>query len=447
MNRLKSLIITCLTVLVTALLGLGPPVAQAVTLQVDPANGYYIPDYFNTPNWANSPPLTKFVDPLPGLYISGVSPIPAAGAQYIPVAVPDTTTFPGSDYYEIELGQYTQQMHSGLANPTTLRGYRQTNTTDPVVSAFHYLGPVIIATKGKPVRMKFTNSLPAMGAGGELFVPVDTSIMGSGDFTIDYDPQTKATIPQVSGTFPQNRATLHLHGGLNPWISDGTAHQWTAPASETTTVYPKGVSAAYVPDMWFDASGNLIPNSATCTQGTTTCTTLGATNNPGPGKLSFYWTNEQSARLMFYHDHAYGITRLNVYAGEAAGYLLADPVQEDALAAATVPGTVGTTPDLGHLLPLVIQDKTFVPDNGVAGGQLAATDPTWDTVKFGGFGNLWFPHVYMPNQNNGPGSGGANPMGRWDYALWFWPPYTGLLNHGELGAHLRFGFVLRCGRA
>ena len=25
---------------------------------------------------------------------------------------------------------------------------------------------------------------------------------------------------------------------------------------------------------------------------------------------------------MFYHDHAYGITRLNVYAGEAAGYLL-----------------------------------------------------------------------------------------------------------------------------
>ena len=27
---------------------------------------------------------------------------------------------------------------------------------------------------------------------------------------------------------------------------------------------------------------------------------------------------------MFYHDHAWGITRLNVYAGEAAGYLLTD---------------------------------------------------------------------------------------------------------------------------
>ena len=31
---------------------------------------------------------------------------------------------------------------------------------------------------------------------------------------------------------------------------------------------------------------------------------------------------------MFYHDHAYGITRLNVYAGEAAGYLLQDPVEQ-----------------------------------------------------------------------------------------------------------------------
>ena len=47
---------------------------------------------------------------------------------------------------------------------------------------------------------------------------------------------------------------------------------------------------------------------------------------------------------MFYHDHAYGITRLNVYAGEAAGYLLADPAEEDLLFAATVPGTIGTDP-------------------------------------------------------------------------------------------------------
>jgi hypothetical protein len=98
----------------------------------------------------------------------------------------------------------------------------------------------------------------------------------------------------------------------------GTPHQWTAPAGEATN-FKKGLSVGYVPDMWFDANGNLIPNSATCTQGTTLCTTPGATNNPGDGKLTYYWTNQQSGRLMFYHDHAYGVTRLNVYAGEAAG--------------------------------------------------------------------------------------------------------------------------------
>ena len=28
--------------------------------------------------------------------------------------------------------------------------------------------------------------------------------------------------------------------------------------------------------------------------------------------MTFYYTNQQSARLMSYHDHSWGITRLNV---------------------------------------------------------------------------------------------------------------------------------------
>ena len=40
---------------------------------------------------------------------------------------------------------------------------------------------------------------------------------------------------------------------------------------------------------------------------------------------------------MFYHDHAYGITRLNVYAGEAAGYLLQDPVEQSLINGGTIP--------------------------------------------------------------------------------------------------------------
>ena len=43
----------------------------------------------------------------------------------------------------------------------------------------HFLGPVIAATKNKPVRIVFYNLLPN-GSGGDLFMPVDSTIMGSG---------------------------------------------------------------------------------------------------------------------------------------------------------------------------------------------------------------------------------------------------------------------------
>ncbi|HEV2116678.1 MAG TPA: hypothetical protein VGR48_11670, partial [Terriglobales bacterium] len=263
------------------------------------------------------PPFTggmqKFLDAMPDLKAL--------------IATPDTTTFPGSDFYVIELVEYSQQLHFNLA-PTKLRGYCQLISGGCTPS---YLGPVILAQKNRPVRVLFKNMLPA-GSGGSLFIPVDTTYMGAG------------------AGFTQNRATLHLHGGATPWISDGTPHQWTAPSGESGGA-ARGASVQFVPDMWFDGTGSLIAGCA----GQSTCP--GATNDPGAGNLTFFWTNQQGARLMFYHDHAYGITRLNVYAGEAAGYLLYDPVEESALASATVPGTIT---DLGHLIPLVIQDKTFV---------------------------------------------------------------------------------------
>ena len=105
--------------------------------------------------------------------------------------------------------------------------------------------------------------------------------------------------PIAGKKYTQNRATLHLHGGLTPWISDGTPHQWITPASEVTS-YPIGVSVKNVPDM----------------------------PDPGPGSMTFFYTNQQSARLMFYHDHSFGITRLNVYAGEAAGYMIEDETEK-----------------------------------------------------------------------------------------------------------------------
>ncbi|WP_379969305.1 fibronectin type III domain-containing protein [Ectobacillus sp. sgz5001026] len=353
--------------------------AQAATTNMNQGS---TPDYYQTPNYANSPlpefdansnivpgtGMRKFVDTLPGMGSNNANDL----GQYIPVAVPDTTTYPGSDYYEISLVEYKEQMHKDLP-ATKLRGYMQTNTNDPTVKDKpSYFGPTIIAHKDRPVRVKFTNKLPT-GSGGDLFLPVDTSLMGAG------------MGPDGKSMYTQNRATLHLHGGITPWISDGTPHQWITPAGENTP-YPKGVSVKNVPDM----------------------------PDPGDGSMTFFYTNQQSARMMFYHDHSYGLTRLNIYAGEASGYLIRDQVEQDLIDKGIIPKDE---------IPLFIQDKTFVPTDN----QLAATDPTWDKMKWGGLGNLWFPHVYMPNQNPYDLSG-ANPMGRWDYGPWFWPPNTGLAN-------------------
>ena len=139
---------------------------------------------------------------------------------------------------------------------------------------------LIVATRDRPVRVKFTNKLPT-GAGGNLFIPVDTTYMGAG-------------AGPNGGNYTQNRATIHLHGGNTIWISDGTPHQWTTPAGENTP-YPKGVSVKNVPDM--DGGVEPARNFNILLQ--------------QPTKRS---TNVLSRPRL-------GITRLNVYAGEAAGYL------------------------------------------------------------------------------------------------------------------------------
>lgn len=442
-----SIISAMLAALAGQMPGFGPGEAGALTpAEIRAASRTTgVPDYFNTANWANSPPLRKFMDALP-LPAPPGDPGTATLGQSIPIAVPDQASYPGSDYYEIEVDEYNEQMHSELPAPgTKLRGYRQTNGPLGLAQPFHYLGPVIIGDKNRAIRIKFTNSLPTTAAGGNLFVPVDASIMGSGPFDIDYNPETKQARARTQGLFPQNRADLHLHGGRTPWISDGTAHQWITPSGEAT-VYPKGVSVDYVPDMWFTAAGAHITNvtvpGSNCA-GSTTCGVGGATNNPGAGAQTYFWTNQQSSRMMFFHDHSWGITRLNVYVGGAAGLLVRDPAENALIAALKIPGAVA-----GEEIPLIIQDKTYVDGNPANPTYVLNTDPTWiwgsdpgtvDNPLTPGAnewsavgatpvtGDLWWPHVYMPAQNPfNPDLSGINAYGRWHYGPWFWPPTTGI---------------------
>src|SRR5512138_1005994 len=305
---------------VITMLGIAALLAVPMAALAGPGNGTY---YANSPAgvWTSGTgtglvshdtgtALRKFVDALPTY-----CPTKNGLGQCIPLATANTTSFPGSDYYEIAVQDYTEKVHSDLPKATRFRGYRQVNTTDPNASVNHYLGPLIVATQNRPVRVKFINSV-GTGTAGNLFVPVDPTQAGAG-------------MGPGGQTYSQNRATLHLHGGFSPWISDGTPHQWTAPSGETSTTLLRGLSTQDVPDM---------PAA-------------------GAGNMTFYWTNQQSGRLMFYHDHVMGLTRLNVYAGEAGGYLIRDTQEQNWEAAGILPAFPS------HNVPIVIEDKTFVPKN------------------------------------------------------------------------------------
>ncbi|MFD7639227.1 multicopper oxidase domain-containing protein [Kitasatospora sp. NPDC059795] len=394
-----------------------------------------------------TPGLKKFQDRLPTTCNPGANgagcpdvqqvadPSTDPAAKFIPEAVPETVTTDGrqADQYVIGLVQYRTRFSSDLP-PTLVRGYVQLST-DAVpgrrvplynelmdgtrqqlpytgVAAPQWMGPLIAATKDRPVRVVFRNLLPT-GAAGDLFLPVDSTGMGAGmgpmtmpapgnSSTVTDEVRNPSCTDAKSGCYTDNRATLHLHGGITPWISDGTPHQWITPAGEHTD-WPQGVGVQNVPDMVDPAGATL------CAAADDGCST-------------FYYTNQQSARLMFYHDHSYGITRLNVYAGEAAGYTVTDDTEKALISS-------GTIPDASSTLPLLVQDRTFVPDDAQlkdqfdAGGDRVSygQDPTWDAQRWGGKGSFWYHHVYMPAQNPGDPTG-MSSYGRWMYGPWFWPP-------------------------
>ncbi|HUL32284.1 MAG TPA: multicopper oxidase domain-containing protein [Candidatus Eisenbacteria bacterium] len=95
---------------------------------------------------------------------------------------------------------------------------------------------------------------------------------------------------------PQVRIVTHLHGGKVPPHSDGYPEDWYVPGKSATYFYP----------------------------------------------------NQQDAAALWYHDHALGITRLNVYAGLAGNYFVRDAF-EDGL----------NLPKGKYEIPLMIVDRSF----------------------------------------------------------------------------------------
>jgi len=262
-----------------------------------------------------------------------------------------------TDVYTLGAAQFNEKMHPDLPGPTTFWGYYDRAVPDDR----KYLGGVIVAHRGTPVLLQVSNELP-----NKPVIPVDPTIMAGEGLTV--------------GQLPANRTTTHLHGSLTPWFSDGTPFQWYTPRGDI------GSSFSNVPN-----AGVTLPTP------------------PNAFAATYYYPNQMSARLMWYHDHAIGITRTNVYSGLVSAYVLTDAF-EQSLVGNLLP------PFLGPLdLPLIIQDKSFVSTD------VATQDASWTQAGGGPPGSLWYPHVYAPL--NDPNDCTVAPSdGRWDYGGCSVPP-------------------------
>ena len=230
-------------------------------------------------------------------------------------------------HYTIGIRQFTDQLHPDLPNPTRLWGFGQGGAAD-----FRHLGGIIAVKRGTPVQITFRNHLPA-----RHILPVDRSIMGTEN--------------------QDNRADVHLHGGFVPWTSDGGPHAWWDPDGH------KGPS--FVNNMVL-RKGHAVPAN----------------------EAEYYYPNTQGSRLVWYHDHSIGTTRLNAYAGIASAYVIYDDYELGLVAVNHLPGPLDP-----RTVYLVFQDKVFVSDH------IERRDPTWPTIMPSSRpGDLWYAHEYDPDR-------------------------------------------------
>ena len=261
-----------------------------------------------------------------------------------PVFVPDEVTDPDtseviSHSYSIDMTQFQQQILPPPFNATTVWGYggdaRDAVTGEPLGYVRHSPGATFDAVRGIPVDVEWVNMI----TGTHMFA-VDPTIHWA-------DPNNMGMpmlpYPPFPPGFPDAQTNIplvtHLHGGEVQSTSDGG------------------------PDAWFTASG---------THGPSYYTTAPTT----PDATVYNYPNGQPPTTLWYHDHALGMTRLNVMSGLAGFYLLSDP--SDAVAPLLPTGK--------YEIPLAIQDRSFNSDGSLwfpAEGINPDIHPYWFPEFFG----------------------------------------------------------------
>ncbi len=253
------------------------------------------------------------------------------------------------DSYVIAVRQFQQQIvptnTAGLTNfpKTTVWGYGSINHPGTVAEGgtFNYPSFTLEARWGRPMRVKWVNDLTDIN-GGYLphLLPVDQTI----HWANPPGPRDSMGMEQEPYTGPVPMVT-HVHGAHTTDESDGYAEAWFLPKANN-------IPAGYFTEgTWY----NFFKNKFQTQYGVTW----------EPGSATFQYPNDQRATTLWYHDHALGMTRLNVYAGPAGFYLLRGG--PDDLPTGTLPGpapVIGSNPfSTYYEIPLAIQDRSF-NDNG-----------------------------------------------------------------------------------
>lgn len=223
-----------------------------------------------------------------------------------------------SQLYRIDICEFKQQLLPNGFPKTTVWGYggdiRDANTGKKkyVMSS---PGATLEAVKGVPVKIKWNNKL----TGKHLFA-VDPTLHWANPNDMSMEP------PKPWPPFPPGFAeaqypvpvVTHLHGGEVYSGFDGH------------------------PDAWFTSNGK-----------------------HGPAYLTscFTYSNEQEATTLWYHDHALGLTRLNVYAGLAGFYLLRESKKDKD--GCIYPDNQFGLPAGIYEIPIVIQDRMFQTDGSL----------------------------------------------------------------------------------
>jgi FtsP/CotA-like multicopper oxidase with cupredoxin domain len=285
----------------------------------------------------------------------------------IPPVMPraGTITLPGgkpADYYEISMKQITEQILPAGLPATTVWGYGAVKGQGRNPLLIHHAPSLTIEAQWKrPVRVKWINDLiDASGNYRPHLLSVDPTLHWANPPGGNADRDTRPTFTETPGPYTGPVPVVtHVHGAVGVGDeSDGYAEAWYLPAANN-------IPAGYATEgTWYD----FFKGKAASSYGAAW----------GPGFATFQYPNANRASTIWYHDHALGMTRLNVYAGPAGFYLIrGGPAGDKAVldsrtgATAVLPGPAPKEGDkfppnkTYFEIPIAIQDRAFNADGSL----------------------------------------------------------------------------------